>query len=598
VVTMASALDNQSKLAARLSKSGTRPATVDAFSLPFQPGEVIGGKYKIIRLIGTGGVGFVVSARHVGFDEVVALKFLRPEFATHTEAVTRFTIEARASFKIKSEHVARVLDVDTLPDGTPFIAMEFLEGTDLRRLLDRCRMLAVEPAVDCALQTCEALAAAHALQIIHRDIKPENLFLTGLGLGAETDMVKVLDFGISKVALTGSRRQTHQALTRVAVGTPPYMSPEQVRASSDLDARSDIWSVGCVLYELLTGTAPFDRLSLMQSCAAVLEEDPVPVRDLRQALSPELEAVVMACLQKDPAARYQDVAQLAEALAPFGSGRLVGYPERCRAALSGDGRRSTPSNLVPRMLTGSSHPAPRALTNPPLRRVTGGQRPGAELSAEFAQPQRRLPSGIGPAAANLEVYGRVLSAAAASPTDAQTSRPTLLLDTPIKPAPRRWLWPLAFGVGASLAFGTAYRLSHAGDSAPRATIRGTAPTLAGSGVHNVMPLALPTAAHPAVTLQPVAPGPAPVVARAPIARAPIAPAPASDTTASAALPVPPPSAASQITLLRAAEDVADATLPKGVSASPPIKPKTKSRSLRTTKSVTVTRASDEPDVGF
>jgi serine/threonine protein kinase len=346
---MASALDKQSNVPLRPSLTSPRTAApaVEAFAMPFEPGEVIVGKYKVIRLIGTGGVGFVVSARHVGFDELVALKFLRPEFATHAEAVTRFTIEARASFKIKSEHVARVLDVDTLLDGTPFIAMELLEGTDLRSVLDRSRMLPIELAVNYVLQTCEALAAAHALHVIHRDIKPENLFLTGPG--DETDHIKVLDFGISKVALTGNGRKTNQALTRIAVGTPPYMSPEQVRASSDLDARSDIWSLGCVLYELLTGTAPFDRMSLMQSCAAVLEEQPAPTRDLRPAIPDALDEVVTCCLQKDPDARFQNVAELAEALAPFGSGGLATYSDRCRAFLNGEGlgRRSTPSALPP-----------------------------------------------------------------------------------------------------------------------------------------------------------------------------------------------------------------------------------------------------------
>jgi serine/threonine protein kinase len=591
---MASALDNQSKLAERLSMSGTRPTTVDAFCLPFQPGEVIGGKYKIIRLIGTGGVGFVVSARHVGFDEVVALKFLRPEFATHTEAVTRFTIEARASFKIKSEHVARVLDVDTLPDGTPFIAMELLEGTDLRRLLDRCRMLAVEPAVDYALQTCEALASAHALHIIHRDIKPENLFLTGFG--AETDQVKVLDFGISKVALTGNRRQTHQALTRIAVGTPPYMSPEQVRASSDLDARSDIWSVGCVLYELLSGTAPFDRMSLMQSCAAVLEEAPVPLRDLRLALPQELENVVMTCLQKDPAARYQDVAELAEALAPFGSGRLAGYPERCRAALSGgdgSGRRSTPSNFAPRLPTGLSGPAPHAVTNPALRRVTGGHMPPVQASPSSTQPTRRLPTGIGLAAAgDGAAYERVLSETsnASANNDAQSTRPTVFLDVSAKTARQRWRWPLVFGLGAALAFGTAYRLSHEGPA--RATINGASPTLQASGAPIVTAV---------VPVQPAINQAAPTVAAAPT------------PVAAAAGVVPQPSAASAITPLRLAHadskdskiaqgtdltEAAAAQLPSGVDISAAPKPKAKTHSTRTSKSVSVPRPSDEPDVGF
>jgi serine/threonine protein kinase len=296
-------------------------------------------------MLGVGGVGYVVAARHIGFDDLVALKFLRPEFATHQEAVSRFTIEARASFRLRSEHVARMLDVD-IHDGVPFIAMELLDGTDLRNLLEARRVLDVAQTVDYLLQTCEALAAAHAIGVIHRDIKPENLFL--LGNGDPTDHLKVLDFGISKVAVRGDNRKTHQALTRMAVGTPPYMSPEQVRASSALDARSDIWSVGCVLYELLTGTAPFDRVSLMQACAAVLEDEPVGAHELNTEVPAELSEVIMRCLRKDPSERFEDVATLAEALNPFGSGRFASYAARCRAHLTGEGlgRRSTPTSFA------------------------------------------------------------------------------------------------------------------------------------------------------------------------------------------------------------------------------------------------------------
>ena len=328
-------------------ESGAR--TEERSQLPFEPGQVIHGKYELLRLLGVGGVGYVVAARHIGFDDLVALKFLRPEFATHQEAVSRFTIEARASFRLRSEHVARMLDVD-IHDGVPFIAMELLEGTDLRNLLEARRVLEVAPTVDYLLQTCEALAAAHAIGVIHRDIKPENLFL--LGTGDPTDHLKVLDFGISKVAVRGENRKTHQALTRMAVGTPPYMSPEQVRASSALDARSDIWSVGCVLYELLTGTAPFDRVSLMQACAAVLEDEPRAPSTLNSEVPAELSDVIMRCLRKDPSARFEDVASLAEALNPFGSGNFASYAARCRAHLTGEGlgRRSTPTGFasVPR----------------------------------------------------------------------------------------------------------------------------------------------------------------------------------------------------------------------------------------------------------
>jgi len=352
---MASGHETQSRSAVKRPSMSTGQATGRALvaqpfqspsTLPCEPGSIIHGKYEVLRLIGTGGVGFVLAARHIGFDDLVALKFLRPEFSTNQEAVSRFMIEARASFKLRSEHVARVLDVD-LFEGTPFLAMELLDGADLRSQLEMQRLLPIAPAVDYMLQACEALAAAHAIGVIHRDIKPENLFL--LGHGEQAGHLKVLDFGISKVALVNTDRQTHQALTRVAVGTPPYMSPEQVRASSNLDARSDLWSLGCVLYELLTGTAPFDRISVMQSCAAVLEEDPVNARELRPAIPEDLSAVIMRCLRKDPSARFADVGELAEALSAFGSGRFDSYPARCRAHLNGEGigRRSTPNSLAP-----------------------------------------------------------------------------------------------------------------------------------------------------------------------------------------------------------------------------------------------------------
>jgi serine/threonine-protein kinase len=278
-------------------------------------------------LIGVGGVGFVVAATHIGLDGDVALKFLKPEFAAHPEAVHSFMLEARASFRIKNEHVARVLDVSTLPNGLPFMVMDLLEGEDLRRILGRHRVLPIDVAVDLVLQTCEALAAAHASDVVHRDIKPENLFVTGLGY---QDHVKVLDFGISKIAFSSNTQEMRaaRAATMVSVGTPPYMSPEQIRGSSNLDARADQWSLGCVLYELLTGIAPFARMSLMQACAAVLEDEPPPLRENCPQATPELEQALMRCLRKKPADRFDHIAELAWALAPFGQ-RYVHCAQRC-----------------------------------------------------------------------------------------------------------------------------------------------------------------------------------------------------------------------------------------------------------------------------
>lgn len=422
------------------------PGPTDPAQVPFEPGQVIHGKYELLRLLGSGGVGYVVAARHIGFDDLVALKFLRPEFATHQEAVSRFTIEARASFRLRSEHVARMLDVD-IHDGVPFIAMELLEGQDLRNVLEARRVLEVAPTVDYLLQTCEALAAAHAIGVIHRDIKPENLFLLGNGDGHEH--LKVLDFGISKVAVRGDNRKTHQALTRLAVGTPPYMSPEQVRASSALDARSDIWSVGCVLYELLTGTAPFDRVSLMQACAAVLEDEPPAPHQLNAQVPEELSELVMRCLRKDPNDRFADVASLAEALSAFGSGRFASYAARCRAHLAGEGpgRRSTPTGYT----------SVQRISVPPARSITVRLESHAPLT-------RRVTTGPGPASKPLET-----PAAAAEPVAAIVainSGDDISFRAPRRRAVQAFAWGVPLIIGGVLATYLATAEQHARSAGP------------------------------------------------------------------------------------------------------------------------------------
>jgi len=280
-------------------------------------GEVLVGKYRVDRILGRGGMGLVVAALHLQLEQAVALKLLLPGAAAVPEAVGRFLREARAAARIQSEHVVRVTDVGTLDSGEPFMVMELLRGMDLSQVVHATGPLAVTTAVDYLLQACEGVAEAHKLGIVHRDLKPSNLFLAQRSDGSP--LVKVLDFGISKAATAAGS----VALTATAafMGSPLYMSPEQVRSARDVDARTDIWSLGVVLHELLTG-APVYRAETASAVMAMIAADPpVPVRAVRPDVPAPIEAAILRCLLKDRAQRYTSVGELAIALAPFASPR-------------------------------------------------------------------------------------------------------------------------------------------------------------------------------------------------------------------------------------------------------------------------------------
>jgi serine/threonine protein kinase len=288
------------------------------------------------RELGVGGMGVVLAATHLELDEPVALKVMLPKFASNVEAASRFAREARASVKIRSEHMVRVLDVARLEDGTPYMVMEYLEGSDLAGLLAKQGPLPPASAVAYVLQACDAIAAAHALGIIHRDLKPANLFLARRGDGSQG--IKVLDFGISKLSARLSERDTTLTNTSVMMGSPPYMAPEQMLSAKNADARTDIWGLGCVLYELLVGSRPFQGTTMPELCAAIMAESPAPPSQLRPGISRGLEMVVLRCLEKSPGARYETLAELASALAPFS-------PESS-AVVSGILRRYAPAGVT------------------------------------------------------------------------------------------------------------------------------------------------------------------------------------------------------------------------------------------------------------
>jgi len=283
---------------------------------PVQPGDVIGGKFKVEQVLGSGGVGVVVAARHLQLDERVALKFLLSNAIRSEVDVARFCREAQAAVRLRSEHVARVTDVGTLDSGSPYMVMEYLVGTDLSEVLAERGQLPPALAVDFVLQACEAIAEAHSVGFIHRDIKPSNLFLTHRSDGSA--LIKVLDFGIAKATHQAGLGEGEPELTRTKtmLGSPMYMSPEQVRNSKEVDERSDIWSIGVVLYELLTGCVPYDADSVTGVVAAVIGDPVPPIQHRRPDVAEGLATVVETCLKKNPEERYQSVAELAYALAP------------------------------------------------------------------------------------------------------------------------------------------------------------------------------------------------------------------------------------------------------------------------------------------
>jgi serine/threonine protein kinase len=361
-------------------------------------GDVIAGKYRVEKVLGAGGMGVVVAAHHLQLDEKVAIKFLLPETLADPEMVARFAREARAAVKIKSDHVARIIDVGTLDNGAPYTVMEFLDGTDLAARIRNHGPLPIELAVDFVLQASEAVAEAHALGIVHRDLKPANLFVIRRPDGLA---IKVLDFGISK--LTGSAAASNAAMTRTVgpMGSPLYMSPEQMHSASSVDSRTDIWALGVVLYEALAGVPPFRGSTLPEVCAKILSTAPVPLVRLRPDVPPALDAVVHKCLEKDREVRFRDIAEMAAPLASFGSEsarlslrRICGVLQGGRRPEASTGLTVTPPTdprevtiAAPAEMSRSPEPAPPALV-PPL---VGTARPVSNtMATRKARPTRAL----------------------------------------------------------------------------------------------------------------------------------------------------------------------------------------------------------------
>jgi serine/threonine-protein kinase len=399
--------------------------------VPVREGDLIAGKYRVERVLGMGGMGVVVAAMHAELDQRVAVKVLLPAMAQNPAVVTRFSREARAAAKIKSEHVVRVIDVGNTDAGLPYIVMEYLEGHDLAEVLAGSGKVAPGAAVDFVLQACEALAEAHAAGFVHRDLKPGNLFLARRADGSE--IVKVLDFGISKAAIAddvpGGGKPSSLTQTSDVFGSPLYMSPEQLKSARDVDARADVWAIGVILYELCTGVTPFDRATVAETFGSILYEKPEPVRKRAPEVPIELESAILRCLEKDAARRFQNVADLCKALFPFAENVARGSIERTARVLKragvavdsvppppgGEARLAAATNLSPQAATRTTwdtQPAkPRGASRAPIIAglvlglvVSGGflvtrlPRPKAQPAAQAsADPARGAPTQAPPA---------------------------------------------------------------------------------------------------------------------------------------------------------------------------------------------------------
>jgi serine/threonine protein kinase len=354
-------------------------------------GEVVDGKYRIGKHIGSGAMGTVFAAQHLLLDQKVAIKFLVPEALGHSEAVARFVREARAAVMIKSEHVVRVLDVCLLESGAPYIVMEYLQGCDLAAWLQARGRLRVETAVDFILQACDAIAEAHDFGVIHRDVKPANLFaVQRLGV---TESIKVLDFGISKaagrVSSTASPDEWRQgvAITQesVPIGSPCYMSPEQMESARDVDRRTDIWALGITLCELVTGRVPFEGQSLVQVYSTIKSGARLRLRDRFPDLPRGLETVILKCLETEPKHRYRNVRDFTAALVASTSSR---QPTRIARVgrVSERGASESPSRATPSPRVAGVPGPDRTLVSQEHVALPRGPKPNAKMvwAAAFA----------------------------------------------------------------------------------------------------------------------------------------------------------------------------------------------------------------------
>ncbi|WP_437970059.1 protein kinase [Sorangium sp. So ce260] len=389
-------------------------------------GDIISGKYRVERVLGRGGMGLVVAAHHLSLRHRVALKFLLPEGRATPGAIERFFREAQAAAAIASEHIARVIDVGQTDEELPYFVMEYLNGIDLEALVESRGPLPVEQAVSYVIEACEALAEAHALGIVHRDLKPGNLFLATRADGSS--LIKVLDFGISKASEAGVLGLNAKlTASSVVLGSPRYMSPEHIRNTRTVDARSDIWALGMTLYQLLTGRLPFENEAVSALFVSIATDPPVPPRAYRPEIPVELEFILLMCLEKDPARRPQTVAELVSLLEPLGSEPArVTAARILRRAMGNETVDAPPAPDRPREVDEEAQTltGPRVAAALASRRRETERAPGSATSAPPTQPSAADP--------------RPAAAIAASVPPAAAPPPAARLAASVPPAASRW----------------------------------------------------------------------------------------------------------------------------------------------------------------
>ena len=401
---------------------------------PVEPGQILAEKYRVERILGAGGMGVVVAARHEELKILVAIKFLLPHVLSNQDAVARFAREARAAVRIKSEHVSRVTDVGTLETGAPYMVMEYLEGTDLASYLRARTRLSVDKAVHFVLQACQAIAEAHQLGIVHRDLKPANLFLTR---GADgSDVVKVLDFGISKNIDPDASHTGSMTTAAGALGSPTYMSPEQLTEAGQVDERTDIWALGVILFELLVGHPPFRADNLPKLFLAILHQNPTNPAVARPGLPPPLVNAILRCLEKDRTKRFANIDELAVALSEVAPARARLSIERIARLTAAGGASSRSSSHMRSAPSGSMHDtSPR----PDMLSLADGWGPPAPLPVMARFNLRRRLMFVGVPAALIVAFatywlihrGNRPTSAATAPS-ASAPQHTAPKDAPIK----------------------------------------------------------------------------------------------------------------------------------------------------------------------